>query len=942
MFKSSTHLGSETSSTTTSMSSKPPNGPQSSTPFGTGGSVNSPSGGLTAGRLGVANTMQGYFPRRSSSTTTSTTTTSDFGPNPSVDRHFTTMPPTSRSNTASPPTAETLRDRQTTLTHSKSNKWRPLDGAISEASSTGHTRNATSGSAPAPSVPVGAPPGYVHAGASGAGASGAGVSGVNGHGANGSAAQAPQFASAAQEKDIQRQRYEEAQNRVGGSSGGGSSYVAPAAAVAGVAGAGLAATGVAAAPGQYPTAAQEKDRLRYAAAVANRDAAQGSAPPPGPDEAPISYEELFGSGAGSSTAGPSAAGSSSAAAGPSAGPSAAGSSSAIPPGAHPAAVPGVPAAYMSAAEEKEAMRRRYEDATTRVTRATGVPLATSPSPPPSNVGSGSAQQPQPQSPAQPYLSAAEEKELMRKRYEEATNKVARATASDRAQSPEAQQQQSSVPAAYMSAAEEKEMMRRRYEEATNRVASATGSPAAAVAGGSGPRAGTVSPTPAGSAGSVPAAYLSAAEEKELMRKRYEEATNRVASATGSPIAGGSGARAGTVSPTPASSVPAAYMTAAEEKEMMRRRYEEATNRVASATGSPAAGGSARDGTVSPTPASSVPAAYMSAAEEKEMMRRRYEEATKRVASTTGVPVGAVGASDIASGSNGAAHPVSPTTSPGAPGQASGTSGAPAAYLSAAEEKELMRRRYEEATSRVARATSPSGAVPSDAPPAFEDVVGTPPLAHASASGSTVAAPPSAAAGPVAGQSSAPAAYMTAAEEKEAMRRRYEEATGRVARATGSVSPPPTGGLPGSGSIGAGLSSMSGSGSIPGQLSGFTGSAFNSASGPSFHPSGGSGGAGSGGVSGGGVSGIGAGQRIDSPEPVPGVSTLPPQLPPISLGDAPTSPLATINGRYSFLGAASQPLEGAPAKARPLTHLPPPGPAPPVPTRPPQDYIDNLV
>lgn len=834
MFKSSPQL-SDPSSSATSLSNKMQNGAQPPTPYHASAphaaGPSQPASGPMGGRLGAAaNTITGLFPRRSSSTTTSTTTTSDWGPAPS-DRQFTTMPtpnPASRSNTASPPAVESLRDKPLPggLTHSKSNKWRPTDGAISESpTATGQQNAVASGSGTAtptpanPGVPVGAPPGYAHAGANGSAAPG-------------------QFASAAQEKDIQRQRYEEAQNRVGGSShaGGSSSYAAPAAAAAvvGVAGAGAAAamshtpppSHPNAANGQYPSAGQEKDRLRYEAAVANRDAAQGapagsSAPPPAPDEAPISYEELFGNG---TAAGPS----SSAAAGSSSRPG-------PPPGGQPSAVA---EPYMSAAQEKEMMRKRYEDATNRVTRATGVPLATSPSPPASNAGhnrmpSQTPQQTPNQTPQKAYMSAAEEKEMMRRRYEEATNKVARATgvgsgsSSDRAQSPPMTQ---SPPAAqspeqklYMSAAEEKEMMRRRYEEATNRVASATGSPAAAaVASGSGARAGTASPTPQRE-NSVPAAYMSAAEEKEMMRRRYEEATRRVASSTCAPdVASGSNGSNGTAQPVrqqsagspPPANVPAAYMSAAEEKEMMRRRYEEATNRVARAT----------------SPSGSVPSGAPPAFED-----------------VVGMP-------------------------------SAQSSSTPAAYMTAAQEKEMMRQRFEEAQGRVASGSGGSGSQravdPRQAPP-IQIPGNSPPRAQAS-------------------QSQAKP-YMSAEEEKEMMRRRYEEATTRVARATGSVSPPP------------GPSASSG------------------VSAPTSYED-----------------AIRTPRDLESPEPEPGVSTLPPQLPPISLlGDTPTSPLATINGRYSFLGTASQPLESTPTKARPLTHLPT-GPAPPVPTRPPQDYIDNLV
>jgi len=502
--------------------------------------------------------------------------------------------------------------------------------------------------------------------------------------------------------------------------------------------------------------------------------------------------------------------------------------------------PVIPALVLTAAEEKEQQRKRYE-------AATG-----------SGSGSGTGSAAAPQSPVigQPsFLTAAEEKEIQKKRYNDA---VARGggSSNDRPSSP----MTGGMPWATLSAAEEKELQRKRYEEAAGRVASdmgnsSAGSPFASgtstptrtedpipynaiypsrdqrptsrivsnpisstpssplapasssrrptsmqvgptptlgnsrqlppsgaidekaqmkryyealdkvnnAAGGSGSGVGSNSyadqPPPLESA-SPPAsskatAYLSAAEEKEQMKRRFEEASSRVNQVQGSgprveePNASGSSARA----PVPNAS--SQYMSAEEEKEQMKKRYEAATAAVG---GSPSLDRSAPNGNAQGSgsgsgaaqPSNPVPKPYLSAAEEKEQMRRRFEDATAAVnrQSTQPPPAQAQSPRQISSGSG---------VGSGS-GSGDGSGSKPAAYLSAAEEKEQMRRRFEEATAAVNRTSTQ----PRDDPPSIDSY----PQGQGSGSGSA---------------SQPPAAYMSAAEEKEQMRKRFESAQAAVSQ-----------------------------------------------------------------------------------------------------------------------------------------------------------------
>jgi hypothetical protein len=197
-----------------------------------------------------------------------------------------------------------------------------------------------------------------------------------------------------------------------------------------------------------------------------------------------------------------------------------------------------------------------------------------------------------------------------------------------------------------------------------------------------------------------------------MRKRYEAAT----SAVGSPktdhppssprVASGSGSAQ--------QQVPKPYLSAAEEKEQMCKRFEEATaavNRQSSGSApTPTIDGPSKAGSGSRSGSGTVPAppAFMSAAEEKEQMRKQFESATAAVnRQSSGPPPAIEGASNAGSGS----------------GSGSGAAPAPPAFMSAAEEKEQMRKRFESAQAavnppqaRTIPARAPSIPIDPNAPP----------------------------------------------------------------------------------------------------------------------------------------------------------------------------------------------------------------------------------
>jgi len=248
-----------------------------------------------------------------------------------------------------------------------------------------------------------------------------------------------------------------------------------------------------------------------------------------------------------------------------------------------------PAAFPSAAEEKEQMRKRFEHAQSRVNQTQGTAAPTSTSNPSDRQDAGASSSSSANTrlppPSQQYMSAEQEKEQMRKRYEAATSAVGSPKTDHSSSSPRvasgsgsAQQQ---VPKPYLSAAQEKEQMRKRFEEATaavNRQSSGSGPPPA-IDGPSNAGGGSGSGTGSGSA-PPPPVFMSAAEEKEQMRKRFESATaavNRQSSGPAPAIDGpkNAGFGSGSGSGTGPAAATAAFMSAAEEKEQMRKRFESA-------------------------------------------------------------------------------------------------------------------------------------------------------------------------------------------------------------------------------------------------------------------------------------------------------------------------------------------------------------------------------
>lgn len=250
------------------------------------------------------------------------------------------------------------------------------------------------------------------------------------------------------------------------------------------------------------------------------------------------------------------------------------------------------------------------------------------------------------------------------------------------------------------------------------------------------------PTPSSSSG--PAANAAAASiqplsDKEAM-KRFYAAQASMANAQSSDKAGGSGSVLLNNQESGASGAPG-FMSAAREKDLMKQRYEQATRQVSNHySPSPIAGPSGSSEEAGPDndeegPAASLAAGlssasragdssdrepkeasrldFKSAAEEKEMMKRRYEQAARQV-SDHYVQSPQVGQAPSDSGEGGSSnntptrtdhgtgtgHTVSSTAS----NHGSSSSGhvKSPAFPSAEEEKEAMRRRYESAVQGVAR------------------------------------------------------------------------------------------------------------------------------------------------------------------------------------------------------------------------------------------------
>ncbi|WVW86011.1 hypothetical protein I302_108049 [Kwoniella bestiolae CBS 10118] len=355
-------------------------------------------------------------------------------------------------------------------------------------------------------------------------------------------------------------------------------------------------------------------------------------------------------------------------------------------------------------------------------------------------------------------NAMDEKEQM-KRFYEAQDRVAAASRGEAIGSASgSQSRQGTVP----SAIDEKEQMRR-YYEAQERVAAVTGSPSQAGPSGYTRQA---SQTPSPSRPSTSAAVPSGISEKEQMR-RYYEAQDRVAAASS-----GGGVQQSPIRPTeqndniPSPAQPRSS-TAIDEKEQMRRYYE-AQDRVNRASQSPGIGSSGSKSfetpTSSPARARGISAAP-SAVDEKEQMRRYYEAQDRVAKATSGSPEPSQPA--------GRTIPTSTSTS------TIGGFGA-----GAVEEKEQMKRYYEAMDRVNAASSSGSGqgtaspppilAPPVDSPPTFEDAPPSFAATTATASGSASA-------------SGSGSGYPSAEQEKEMMKRRYEQATSAVQRYN---SPPP--------------------------------------------------------------------------------------------------------------------------------------------------------
>lgn len=423
--------------------------------------------------------------------------------------------------------------------------------------------------------------------------------------------------------------------------------------------------------------------------------------------------------------------------------------------------------YLSAAEEKEQQRQRFEQAQRRVVSGPSGQISHQPA----VAGSSSANQ--------GYMSAAEEKEQQRRRFEEAQNKVVSGSSAQQSQQNVAAGSSSTNPV-YMSAAEEKEQQRRRFEEAQNRVVSGSSVQQAAQtsgevdkpipyeqiypAGSSSTDVGSSNlapPLPPLSGQAVAGSSVAPMSEKEQMR-RYYEAQDRVASAsgsgsvTGSPnLAGNSGLRATIGNGPPPSGM--------SEKEQMRRYYE-AQDRVASAWASSIghAGPSSGAPTDQPSAGQSAVSGNPNAPghpviNEKEQMRRFYEAQDRVARAAGGTQSSPSRPTDITAPSYDSPPRAGPS---GTSGSQSGSSGA--AYMSAEEEKEMMRKRFETAQAAVERNKRLSMSPP---PPAFDNA--------------TPSAGPS-------GTSSQPP-YMSAEAEKEIIRRRFEDAQAAVERNKGDAS-----------------------------------------------------------------------------------------------------------------------------------------------------------
>ncbi|WWC94724.1 hypothetical protein V866_001572 [Kwoniella sp. B9012] len=377
-------------------------------------------------------------------------------------------------------------------------------------------------------------------------------------------------------------------------------------------------------------------------------------------------------------------------------------------------------------DEKEQMRRYYE-AQGRVASASGSGQSPATPSKVTNLHNQDSDVSIPSSPSgsKPPTSALDEKEQMR-RYYEAQDRVAAAARGENSASPSTstsqKAKQDTLPSS--SAIDEKEQMRR-YYEAQDRVAAAS----RGESSGAGMQQSPARSPHQGSHAASPtrpttsAAASSAIDEKEQMR-RYYEAQDRVARASQSPGIGSSTNIRISDTPTASATKPRATSTvptSLNEKEQMRRYYE-AQDRVARASsGSPQPGPSRpAAGTGSMVPSSS--SGGFSAIDEKEPMKRYYDamDRVNRSSDTNGSPSRARQSTASPPPPPVLAPPVeSPPSFDDAPPSFAGTSsnnagnvgasgsGSGTGYPSAEQEKDMMKKRYEQATSAVQRYNSPS-------------------------------------------------------------------------------------------------------------------------------------------------------------------------------------------------------------------------------------------
>lgn len=346
------------------------------------------------------------------------------------------------------------------------------------------------------------------------------------------------------------------------------------------------------------------------------------------------------------------------------------SSSAAPP-SPPSAFDKV---YLSAGQEKEAQRRRYENATSRVYAGSSSAMPNTPSTkqavdagpihfptsPAPFATSTSLPAPSTSAPAEGQISSLSEKEQM-KRYYEAQDRVARAAA-----------------------------------QKQNGEGGVDGQ-----AGSSGSGLGRDGRASLGVGNSI--AAIGAIDEKEQME--------RVAATSGSGSGSGNNCNSNSASGGRLPAIVSGVPNALSEKEQMRRYYE-AQDRVAAAAAS-ASGSGNRPSSV-PVPVTRSVSTPVSLMDEKEQMRRYYE-AEDRVARAVERRAGLASASAFASVSVENDAPP-PTFEASASSSSNGGSGGGAKHLSAEEEKALMRQRYELAQTAVRKNMSPDPSGTSNSQP----------------------------------------------------------------------------------------------------------------------------------------------------------------------------------------------------------------------------------